>query len=313
MNTCRRSFLQSAAVSLCGGCLSGRQNRPLRPAKVIDTHVHFYDPFRPQGVPWPSARDAVLYRTVLPDLYRAQPVPQQVDGVVAVEASPWPEDNQWVLDLAARDPLITGLVGNLPVGTDAFAGYLKRFAANPLFCGVRIRDGSLAAGLKDRAFVRDMEALAAHGLCFDVHSPTVWVEQTVPLARAVPKLRLVVNHAANVPVTGGPPPEAWLTLMKRLADCPNVFMKVSGLVEGTRRTNGDAPADTAYYQPVLETLWTIFGANRLVYGSNWPVSGRYAPLATVQHIAMDFFAAKGQTALDKVFWKNACKIYRRRV
>lgn len=312
MKNSRRAFLRSAtaaAASLCGGCCSAPQYDNVRPAKVIDTHVHFYDPSRPQGIPWPPKSDALLCRRTLPDDYRALPVPQRVDGVVVVEASPWVEDNQWILDLAARDPLILGLVGNLPIGTDAFAGHLKRFAANPLFRGVRIRDGSLEAGLKERAFLRDMRDIADRGLCFDVHSPTVWVEQAVPLAQAVPDLRLIVNHVANAPVTGAPPPAAWGELMKRLADRPNVFMKVSGLVEGTKRTAGDAPVDPTCYAPVLDVLWGLFGADRLLYGSNWPVSGRYAPLATVQRIATDFFAGKGQSALDKVFWRNARRVY----
>ena len=313
MKKTRRAFLQSAsavAASLYGGCSLSPQAGKTAPAKIIDTHVHFYDPSRPQGVPWPPKNDALLYRTVLPADYRTLAVPQSVDGVVVVEASPWVEDNQWLLDIAAKEPLILGLVGNLPIGTDAFAGHLKRFAANPLFRGVRIREGSLEAGLKDRAFLRDMRDIADRGLCFDVHSPTVWVEQAVPLAQAVPNLRLVINHVANVPVTGGPPPVAWLELMRRLADRPHVFMKVSGLVEGTKHSSGDAPTDPERYHSVLDALWTIFGPDRLLYGSNWPVSGRFATLATVQRIATDFFAAKGQTALDKVFWKNARKAYR---
>ena len=310
MKTTRRAFaLSSAAAVCCGGCRFCGTSVPLRPARVVDAHVHFYDPARPQGVPWPPKSDALLCRRTLPDDYRALPVPQRADGVVVVEASPWVEDNQWVLDLAARDPLILGLVGNLPIGTDAFAAHLKRFAAHPLFRGVRIRDGSLEAGLRERAFMRDMRDIADRGLCFDVHSPTVWVEQAVPLAQAVPQLRLVVNHVANASVTGAPPPEAWTDLMKRLADQPNVFMKVSGLVEGTKRTAGDAPADPARYAPVLDVLWGLFGADRLIYSSNWPVSGRYAPLGTVQRIALDYFASKGQAALDRVFGQNALRVY----
>lgn len=308
----RRAFLQSAAawtVAAGGGCSTGQPGGGARPAKVIDAHVHFYDPSRPQGVPWPPSNDTLLYRAVSPRDYRAQAVPQAVDGVVVVEASTWVEDNQWLLDLAEREPLIVGVVGNLPVGTDAFAGHLKRFAANPLFRGVRIRDGSLEEGLRDRAFLRDLHDMADRGLCFDVHSPPAWVAQAARLAQAVPNLRLVVNHLANVPATGGPPPEAWQSLMRALAARPNIFMKVSGLVEGTRRTAGDAPAAEATYRPVLEAAWDSFGADRLIYGSNWPVSGRFAELATVQQIAAAFFASKGQEALDKVFWKNAQAAY----
>ncbi len=308
----RRAFLQSAtacAVSACGGCATGLLGGKVRPARIIDTHVHFYDPSRPQGVPWPLSSDALLYRPVLPDDYRALAVPQPADGVVVVEASAWVEDNQWALDLAEREPLIVGLVGNLPIGSDAFAGHLKRFAANPLFRGIRIRAGSLEAGLSDRAFLRDLRDIADHGLSFDVHSAPAWVAQADRLARAVPNLRLVINHVANVPVTGGQPPEAWQSLMRTLAEHPQIFMKVSGLVEGTRRTEGDAPVSVEHYQPVLETLWRCFGADRLIYGSNWPVSGRFAELATVQQIVAAFFAAKGQEATDKVFWRNAQQAY----
>jgi predicted TIM-barrel fold metal-dependent hydrolase len=313
MTNTRRAFIRSAASSAaacCAGCRAAGPCGARRPAKIIDSHVHFFDPTRPQGVPWPPKNDPLLYRRTLPEDYRRQAAPQAADGVVVVEASPWVEDNQWVLDLAAREPLIVGLVGNLPLGSDAFSGHLKRFAANPLFKGVRIRDGNIAELAGDRAFLRDLADVAARGLCFDVHSPPAWGEQTGRLARAVPELRLIVNHVANVPVTGGPPPDAWRRLMERLAAQPRVFMKVSGLVEGTGRKAGDAPADVAFYRSVLDELWEIFGADRLIYGSNWPVSGRNAPLATVQKIALAFFAEKGQAALDKVFWQNACAAYR---
>jgi len=300
----RRQFLQTAAGLTAGICCA--EPAPLRPAKIIDTHTHFYDPSRPQGVPWPPKDDALLYRTVLPKTYRALLVPQRVNGTVVVEASPWVEDNQWILDIAAREPFIVGLVGNLPLGTPEFAGQLKRFAANPLFRGIRTR----TASLDDPAVVNDLRAVAERGLCFDVHSPPAWVAQTDRLARLVPNLRLIINHVANAAVTGQTPPEDWRRLMETLAGHPKVFMKVSGLVEGTKRRNGDAPADVEYYRPVLEFLWRTFGADRLIYGSNWPVSGRFAPLDRVQQIPMTFFAEKGKAALDKVFWENAQAAYR---
>lgn len=307
MSMNRREFLQAAAGLATTVC--GAEATALRPAKIIDTHTHFYDPTRPQGVPWPPPTDALLYRTVLPKHYRALPVPQQVDGTVVVEASTWVEDNQWILDLAAGDPFIVGFVGNLPLGTPEFAAHLKRFAAHRVFRGVRIRDGSLEKALGERAFVNDLRAVAERGLSFDVHSPPAWVSQASRLAQLVPDLRLIINHVANAEVKGKEPPEDWRRLMETLSGHPRVFMKVSGLVEGTQRRNGDAPPEAEYYRPVLETLWKIFGPDRLIYGSNWPVSERFAPLSRVQQIALSFFAEKGQAALDKIFWKNARAAY----
>jgi len=312
MNINRRSFLASTAAMagcLCSGCSSVNRIPYVGPSKIIDTHVHFYDPTRPQGVPWPPKNDALLYRTVLPGTYRQVAVPQRVDGVVVVEASPWVEDNQWLLDMADTDKLIVGLVGNLPIGTNEFDAYLKRFINNPLFRGVRTRSGTLEASMKEQTFVRDLTAIAEAGLSFDVHSPPSWVEQAELMARKVPGLRLIINHVANVSVTGGPPPVEWLDLMKKLSQHPQVFMKISGLVEGSKCNKGDAPVNMEFYQPVLDALWNIFGPDRLIYGSNWPVSARFARLATVQQIATSFLQGKGQNALDKVFYKNAFSAY----
>lgn len=308
MNVNRRRFLQAAAGLAATTCRA--ETAAPQPAKIIDTHAHFYDPTRPQGVPWPPKNVTLLYHPTLPETYRAQPVPQRVDGVVVVEASTWVEDNQWVLDLAARDPFIVGLVGNLPVGTPEFAGHLKRFAANPVFRGVRIRDGAFEQLLGEKAFINDLRNVAERGLSFDVHFPLLpWVGPSVRLAQLVPNLRLIINHVAGADVTGKEPRAEWLRVMEKLAAYPQVFMKISGLVEGTQRRNGDAPDDEDLYRPVLDILWRLFGADRLIYASNWPVSWLNAPLGRVQRIAMRYFAGKGQAVLDKVFWKNAQTAY----
>ena len=99
---------------------------------IIDTHTHFYDPTRPEGVPWPNPNDEVLYRRVMPEDFKALAVPEGATGTVVVEASKWLEDNQWILDLAADEPFIVGFVGHLEP-TDDFEDNLNRFSANPLF------------------------------------------------------------------------------------------------------------------------------------------------------------------------------------
>jgi L-fuconolactonase len=311
----RRVFLRATtttAVTLAAGrAVEGfTATASPAPARIIDTHTHFYDPARERGVPWPAKTDSLLHRTVLPKHYRALQVPQKVDGTVVVEASPLVEDNQWILDLAKDDPFIVGLVGNLPVGTPEFRGHLKRFAQNPLFRGIRVRGVSLKDGLDRAVFVDDLKALADAGLALDVPSQADAVAQTARLARAVPGLRIVVNHVAGARIEGRAPAPEWLQLIRDCAAQPKVFMKVSGLVEGTRRTNGDAPADAAFYRATLDALWSAFGAERLIYGSNWPVSERFAPLDRVEQIALDYFRAKGQAALDRVFGQNAQTAYR---
>ena len=126
---------------------------------IIDTHTHFYDPTRPQGVPFPGKDDKLLYRPVLPPEFQALTKPLQVTGTVIVEASPWVEDNQWVLDLADRNPFIVGLVGNLSPGTADFVKHLTRFSKNRRFRGIRIGHSALQAGLSEQAFLADIQRL----------------------------------------------------------------------------------------------------------------------------------------------------------
>jgi predicted TIM-barrel fold metal-dependent hydrolase len=317
----RRKFLAAglevlAAMALAGWAKASKAAptkegaNSARDFVVVDAHTHFYDPARAQGVPWPPRDDKLLYRTVLPKDYRSLPVPKPVMGTVVVEASPWVEDNQWVLDVAAREPFIVGFVGNLPVGTKRFGGYLKRFAANPLFRGIRIRGRKLEGALEETAFVSDLKLLAQHGLSLDLVGGREVLSFADGLAKALPDLGIVIDHLASVAVDGKAPPVDWMQLMRALARRPKVFCKLSGLVEGTGRTDGTAPGNVEFYRPVLDAMRDFFGPGRLIYASNWPVSERFAPLATVQAIVADYFRARGQQEEETVFSQSAKAAYR---
>ena len=316
----RRRFLAATVQTVAGVALTGWSSAlraaPAQPAThaggftLIDTHTHFYDPTRAQGVPWPPRGDKLLYRTVLPNDYRALPVPQRVTGTVVVEASPWLEDNQWVLDLAAHEPFIVGFVGNLPVGTNVFAGQLKRFAANELFRGIRLRDRKLDRTLDEAGFISDLKLLADHGRSLDLVGGMEILPFADRLAREVPNLRIIIDHLAGVVVDGKAPPAGWAQQMRALARRPNLYCKLSGLVEGTGRSDRSAPRDVDFYRPVLDGMRSMFGPARLIYASNWPVSERFAPLATVQGIVADYFRSHGRREEEQVFAQSAQAAYR---
>ena len=84
---------------------------------------------------------------------------------------------------------------------------------------------------------------------------------------------------------------------------------LSALVEQVAGPEGGAPRELAYYLPVLDHLWNEFGEDRLIYGSNWPVSDRGAPYEVVFGLVREFFAGKGEEAMEKDFWKNALVAY----
>lgn len=274
---------------------------------IIDTHTHFYDPTRPEGVPWPNPKDEVLYRRTLPENYKTLAVPEGVSGTVVVEASEWVEDNQWILDLAEKEPFIVGFVGNLQPGSEDFGANLDRFSDNPLFCGIRPR-GTNIENLKKVNFLADIEKLAKKDLEIDLLIGPDKLPDTAFLASKLPELRIVINHIAGVRVDGKSPDPVWTEGMQMAAEHPNVYCKVSGLVESAQER--PAPGDVGYYTPMLDVLWNAFGEDRLVYGSNWPVSERFADYATVQRIVTEYFKTKGQEAAEKYFWKNAKTAYK---
>ena len=277
---------------------------------IIDTHTHFYDPTRPQGVPWPNPNDDVLYKQVLPEHYKALAVPEGVTGTVVVEASSWLEDNQWILDLAKDEPFIVGFVGHLEIDDPDFEKNLNRFAAHPRFCGIRLGAGVLK-DIEDKVFLANIEKLAEHDLELDLLLNEEVLPNVGTLADRVPKLRIVINHVAGVRINGRHPSGAWVEKMHLAAAPPNVYCKVSGLVEAAQAK--PSPDDVRYYTPTLDVLWDIFGENRLIYGSNWPVSERFADYGTVQRIVTAYFAPRGEAVLAKFFWKNAKTAYRLKI
>jgi len=282
---------------------------------LIDTHVHFYDPSRPEGVPWPDKKNAVLYRTVLPDEWERLVAPLGTGGTIVVEASEWVEDNQWLLDLAEKHAAarlpgmlgIVGVVGRLPLEDDSSAALIDRFAKHRGFRGIRVPGAKLLAGLADAGYMARLGKLSDHGLTLDVnHGPVL--EAVEAAAARFPELRIVINHMANTPITeAGPLPE-WLAGIEKVARRPNVWMKVSGLVESAAHAMKlpKAPLEPAFYEPWLDAVWKAFGVERLLYGSNWPVSDQAATYPELFGIVEAYARARGAEA-ERWFFSAASR------
>ena len=283
-------------------------DEPVAALDIIDCHTHFYDPTRPEGVPWPP-KDSPLYRTVLPadlrDLVQYRPV----TGTVIVEASNRVEDNAWLLELAKDDPFIVGVVGNLTPGKPEFAGHVKRFAANSLFRGIRI-SVQLLRELLQQNRIDDLKLLADHDLELDVNGGPDTPETIAKLAPLLPTLRIVLNHIGNVRVTADAPPAEWKTGIQAAAKHQNIFCKISALVEGAARDGQEAPDDLAFYKPYIDVVWNAFGDDRVIYGSNWPVSDMAASYEMLQRLVMEYAAEKGDAATRKFCSLNAKQAYK---
>ncbi len=304
----RRKFLRQAVTTAGAlttfGPLLKAEDSSVRAIPAIDTHVHFYDPTRPQGVPWPPKNLEILYRPHLPEDFSKLTRGLGVAGVVVVEASPLVEDNQWILDLAAANPLIVGFIGHLEPGEPEFAANLKRFVANPIFRGLRFHQDVLTKGLGQPAFEKDLKALAERRLTLDVVGGPGLLPLIPRLAKLAPELRIVIDH---LPFRDWPvEPAAMREALRETAQLPNVYAKISDV---PRQINGRVVDDPAFYFSTLDILWEEFGPERAMYGSNWPVSDLVAPYATVHHIVAAWISGKGVAAEKKFFWKNSLAAY----
>jgi len=265
---------------------------------IVDSHIHLYDPTRPQGVPWPDPKDQI-YRTILPKDFYEVAAPAGVSHAIIVEASPWLDDNRWILDTIANEAAILGFVGNLDLGSKDFPMWIESFAANPHFRGIRARPIENQA-LMGEPHRTHLKLPASSDLSLDMLVGLEGLDDVASLARAVPDLRIIVDHLE--------PPAAWREGILRCAEHPRVFCKVSRITEAA--ANWPAPADPEFYRPTFEHLWKSFGSARLLWGSNWPVAERAGDYATTLSIVEAFLAEVDSAGREAILWATSKEAYR---
>lgn len=305
----RRSFLELGLRAAAGVAVGAPSAPPATP--VIDAHIHLFDPRRPGGIPWPEKTDPI-YRPALPDRYAAIAQPFGVVGAIAVEASPLPADNDWVLDLIANHPIIVGFVGNLRPGSPSFGADLDRLRANPLFLGIRcgnLWNRDLLADADNPAFVADLRRLSSAGLAMDSANPDPnLIEALLRISRQVPELRIVIDHLPHAALPTDPAQlRQYESNLRTLAANPQVFVKLS---EIPVKQDARLVTDPAFYRPHLDELWSFFGEDRVLFGSDWPNSDHVATYKETFGIVRRYVTEKGHAATEKFFHQNSCAAYR---
>ncbi len=278
-------------------------------AHVVDTHIHLYDPRRPDGVPWPPPTDDILYKPHLPQEFTRIAKQANVTGIIVVEASDRLLDNQWVLDLVAKEKRYIGLVGNIDPYRNDFEGQLAKLCQDSRFVGIRARNAG-PIGYSDRQVLTSFRTLAKLDRSLDILANGKGVEgvrEVERLATEIPNLRIIVNHVLGYDIDGQAPSPDWVQAVAGLAKHPNVYCKISGLYQ--RSQTQPAPKSMAFYRPVLDTLWEHFGSKRLIYGSNWPVTKRSGDYDSFIRLVNKYFVAKGNAAAENYFWMNANRAY----
>ncbi|GAB7186673.1 predicted metal-dependent hydrolase [Kitasatospora sp. Ki12] len=246
------------------------------PPVLIDAHHHLWDlAQRPQ--PWlddPALTS--IRRTFTPEDLRTtatrEVAGRRLHGTVVVQCVPDVPETEDLLALAERDPLIEAVVGWVDLTSPAVGDELDRLLAGP--GGGFLRSlRSLVQGEPDpewlqRADVeRGLAAVGERGLGYDVLVRSHQLDQAVRLAERLPGLPLVLDHAGKPDLAGGELAD-WESRLRELAAHPQVVCKVSGLI-----TEADHDTwTTADIRPAWDVLLSAFGADRLMFGSDWPVA-----------------------------------------
>lgn len=279
---------------------------------IIDSHIHLYDPFRPEGVPWPAKTDVVLYKSTLPERYEAVTEGFDIRGAIAIECSPWESDNDWLLEIAEKSPMIVGIIGNLVPGSPSFCKSLERLAANPLFRGIRYGNlwgRSLSADMNKPGFVEDLKALSDARLVLESANPDMeLISALVRIKDEVPKLTVIIDHLPNAQIAADDQTQKkHIANLKQLGDAPHVFVKLS---EIPARVNNQVMLEPGFYKQKLDMLWDIFGEDRVLFGSDWPNSDHVAGYAETLGLVRQYVATKGDGAAAKFFQSNSVAAYR---
>ena len=306
----RRDFIVgvgAASSLLILGRSASAAAAPRVPA--IDTHVHFYNAGKMRSPsPWTGQAPP---RAEAPADFMRLAAPTGVVGMVVIEAIQSGreiEDNQWILDEAKRNPAIVGYIGRLEFEAPDFARQLDRFAADPVFRGIRPRRqfADLAGCMSDPAFHRGLGLLSDRGLIFESGGLPPAIPALTKLARRYPDLRIVFEHLPLIDSAEERPEELRLALAEAAA-LPNVYAKVSHIM---RTREGRPVLDPAAYRPGLDALFSLFGPDRVMYGSDWPKPSALTRYATIHRLAADYVQPLGPTGAAKFFWRNCAAAYR---
>lgn len=234
-----------------------------------------------------------------------------IGGAVLVQAEDSIRDTAYLLAAASRHGFVRGVVGWIQLDAPATAAeQLGAWSQDPALVGIRhlVHDDPRPDFLRLPAVRTSLALVAEAGLTFDIPDAFPgYLDQAAELAAALPGLRIVIDHLGKPPRGSGPfsaePDRRWEQQLRQAAALPNVAAKVSGL-----RTSG---AD--YTKDALGPTWEValdaFGPERLLYGSDWPVSGpdQYGEtLAVIEALAADLTAAEHAAVMGG----NAARIYR---
>ena len=279
---------------------------PVPDPPVIDSHVHLWDP-RQLDYPWLPG--TALDRPFLPE--DLEPLLPSAAGVVFVEAGRVPQqagaEIEWIRDAARTRPWIRGAVAHVSLEAGSATGELiRRHGEDPFVVGVRRNIQDEAAGLTaDPEFRTGVRLLGDAGLPFDACVRAGQLDELDELAAACPQTAIVLDHLGK-PAVGGTGDAAWRHALERLSRHPHLVCKLSGLA--TEAAPGQATPQLL--RRYLEVALEVFGPDRCLFGSDWPVMTLAIDYRGWLDLVLDALTGQTAQAVDAVLRGNAARVYR---
>jgi L-fuconolactonase len=273
--------------------------------KRIDAHQHFWQ-YDPAEYGWITDEMAVIRRDCLPgDL---KPLLDQLgfDGSVAVQARQTLEETRWLLELAAKHEFIRGVVGWVDLRSPEAGSQLEKFAANGKLVGVRhiVQDEPDDDFMGREDFRAGIARLPEFGLSYDVLIYPRQLPAAIRLVQDFPDQRFVLDHIAK-PLMGERKMEPWASGIRELAQSPNLFCKLSGMVTETRWKQWQEDDFRTYLDAVVEA----FGPDRLMIGSDWPVCTLSASYESAMGIVIRYIAQFPAEVQAGILGENCARFY----
>ncbi|XP_020610380.1 uncharacterized protein LOC110048960 isoform X2 [Orbicella faveolata] len=279
---------------------------PFHGKQIVDAHIHLWESDK-FFYPWPTPDLSAIFRPFkLSDLESAIN-PSPIRKVVFIQVNQTYEETDWILELASENSTVIGVVGWVDLTDPKVDVILDKYMKYPKFRGVRnILEGEADDWLNQESVHRGLGFLQERGLTYDLLVQARHLKLASDVVKKFPNLKFVVDHAAKPEIKKGMVDD-WRSGMKLLAQNQNVYCKISGLVTEASREKWKHKDLAPYVQHVT----SIFGADRCMFGSDWPVC-TMARDGSYEQIFCAYFQCVShlsETEKEAVFCDNAVKFY----
>lgn len=274
---------------------------------IIDAHQHFWQLDLPFEYDWLKAEEHQrICKSYVPEDLKVHLDSCGIDRSVFVQTQHLVEENRWALKLAEEHEFIAGIVGWVDLASDDCEDQLAEFKNHPKFVGVRhiVQDEPDDNFIVQADVIRGLKVLQKHNVPYDLLFFTRHLKHAAQLGRQLPELPMVIDHLAKpmirLQIIGD-----WEVDLKAAAKCPNIYCKLSGLVTEAD-WNHWKPADL---KPYVETALEAFGADRCMFGSDWPVCELAATYEEVYRTLVEIIAPMSDSEKSSIMGETAQKFY----